>query len=70
MRILKDGYAPRIYHLAKRIRDDGAVSALCFVRDRKIDLSRSSWTIRDEAVTCPNCRKIIEARNDRERNQA
>jgi hypothetical protein len=58
------------YHRAKRIRDDGAVSALCFVKDRRIDLSRAGWVMDDKRVTCPDCLKIIEARNVRERQQA
>jgi hypothetical protein len=60
----------KIIHRGISVRADGAVSALCFVRNRKIDLSRSSWTIRDKAVTCPFCKKMLEARNDRECNQA
>jgi hypothetical protein len=70
MRILKDGLPPKIIHRGVSIRADGAVSALCFVKQRKIDLSRASWTNRDHAVTCPICKKMLEASNDRERNQA
>ena len=50
---------PKIYHKAKLIRGDGAVSALCFSRPRAIDLSKASWTNRDEAVTCEKCRKLL-----------
>ncbi len=51
---------PRIYHLARRIRGDGAVSALCFKMDWPIDLRHASWTIRFEAVTCPKCRALLK----------
>lgn len=52
----------RVYHRAKGIREDGAVSALCFKIPRAINLKAASWTIRDEAVTCPLCLEIINAR--------
>lgn len=54
--------APRIYHRALGIREDGAVSALCFKSPRAINMKVSTWTIRDEAVTCPHCLEIINAR--------
>ncbi|HEV2674177.1 MAG TPA: hypothetical protein VGV37_06505 [Aliidongia sp.] len=50
---------PRIYHRAKGIREDGAVSALCFTSPRAINMKVATWTIRDEAVTCPRCLEII-----------
>lgn len=46
-------------HRAKHIRDDGAVSALCYSQPRAIDLSRATWTIRDEAVTCSRCLALM-----------
>ena len=52
----------KIYHRADKMDPDGNVSALCFKRPKAIDLSKASWTIRDEAVTCPKCRKIIQER--------
>lgn len=52
--------AKKLYHRASKIHDDGKVSALCFARPRPIDLSRASWTIRDEAVTCPRCLRLME----------
>ncbi len=52
---------PRLYHRAAKIRSDGAVSALCFSKPRAINLSKSSWTNRDEAVTCPRCKAAIRA---------
>lgn len=42
-------------HFAQAIRADGAVSALCAPRPRRIDLTRAIWTIRREAVTCKRC---------------
>lgn len=53
-------WSPRIYHRAKHISEDGSVSALCYKRPRKINLTRFSWTMRNDAVTCPKCRKIID----------
>jgi hypothetical protein len=44
------------------MRDDGAVSALCFKRPREIDLSKSTWTICDEDVTCPKCLALMALR--------
>jgi hypothetical protein len=46
-------------HLAKMIREDGAISPLCAVKPRKLDLKISSWTNRKEAVTCNKCLDII-----------
>lgn len=52
----------RTVHRADKIRSDGAVSALCFSAPRAIDLGRATWTNRDEAVTCPKCLRILEAK--------
>lgn len=49
----------RLYHMAAKMRDDGAVSALCFKRPRAIDIRRASWTIRVSAVTCKKCQRIL-----------
>lgn len=50
---------PKVIHRARKIREDGAVSAACFATPRPINLQVATWTIRDDAVTC---RKCIEAR--------
>jgi hypothetical protein len=50
---------PRVYHRAVGMNLYGDVTAACFKVPRRIDLSKASWTIRDEAVTCPRCRKLI-----------
>ncbi len=50
----------KVTHMAASVRDDGAVSALCFNGQRPIDLTKATWTIREEAVTCPRCRKAME----------
>jgi plasmid maintenance system antidote protein VapI len=47
------------YHKAAKFRSDGAVVALCFKRPRAINLAHSLWTIRDAAVTCPKCLRIL-----------
>ena len=50
-------------HLAGGVREDGSVSAACFAKPRAIDLKRASWTLRPDAVTCPECRKILASRS-------
>ena len=44
-----------LYHMADKINENGDVSALCFKRPRAIDLSKTRWTNRPEAVTCKKC---------------
>ena len=63
---LRSPLKPKPYHMAKGIREDGAVSALCSRRPRRIDLTRASWTNRVEAVTCAKCLKIIGARTPKD----
>jgi hypothetical protein len=48
------------YHRASGFREDGAVSSLCSPT-RAINLRVASWTIRDEAVTCPKCKARMAA---------
>lgn len=52
---------PKVVHRAAQVSDGGKVSALCFSKPRAIDLARESWTLRDDAVTCPACRSAMEA---------
>lgn len=56
----KDPFAPPIYHLATKLRSDGAASALCYRRPRKIPKTER-WCLRPDAVTCKRCRKILDA---------
>jgi hypothetical protein len=58
------GPAPRskTYHMAGAMRDDGAVSALCYERPRPISLRRASWVMRAEDVTCPKCLRVLASR--------
>ena len=49
----------KVYHLAQKFREDGAVSALCFKSPRPINLKIALWTVRPEAVTCPKCKRAI-----------
>lgn len=51
---------PKIVHRAGKVAMNGGVSARCFAKPRAIDLRRASWTLRDEAVTCPKCRALAE----------
>jgi len=55
------GHAPKkkLYHMAALVSEDGSVSALCFDLPHAIDLHRSLWTIRPEAVTCRRCRAAL-----------
>jgi hypothetical protein len=48
-------------HLAAKVDQEGNVSAMCFKRPHAIDLTRASWTIRGEAVTCHRCRVAAKA---------
>lgn len=54
----------RMYHRGAQIDHRGRVSALCFSPARAIDMKRATWTMRDEAVTCPKCRALIAARSN------
>lgn len=48
----------RVYHYAAKTSEAG-VSALCFKVPRAIDMKRASWTLREEAVTCPKCKAAL-----------
>lgn len=54
----------KIYHRADKINTNGAVSALCFLKPKRINLSKASWTLRDDAVTCEKCLAIIKLRSN------
>lgn len=49
-------------HMAKYMRFEGKVSALCSRSPRAIRLQRASWTLQPELVTCARCRECIELR--------
>ena len=38
---------------------DGLASAACYTTPVAVNTKRASWTLRPEAVTCTQCRKII-----------
>lgn len=50
---------PRTVHLGTHVNAAGGVKALCYGVPRSIDLTRATWTNRQEAVTCPKCLRII-----------
>jgi hypothetical protein len=50
---------PKTVHRGTHVNAEGGVKALCYGVPRAIDLTRATWTNRDEAVTCPKCRRII-----------
>jgi hypothetical protein len=58
-KLVEHGYAPKIYHRAKLISNNGDVSPLCAKIPRKLNLVKELWTNRDEAVTCHKCLAII-----------
>jgi hypothetical protein len=51
--------AAAIVDMGAKINDAGEVSALCFKTPHAIDLKRSRWTNRKEAVTCPKCKRLL-----------
>lgn len=53
----------RVRHRGDKIDQKGRVSALCFPTPRAIDMKRATWVMSDEAVTCPKCRALIDARS-------
>ena len=53
----------RTRHRGNKINAKGRVSALCFQRPRAIDMKRATWVMSDDAVTCPKCRALIDARS-------
>lgn len=54
--------AAKVYHRAHLMDDNGNVSALCFAKPHPIDLSKATWTNRDEAVTYKKCLTCIRVR--------
>lgn len=50
----------KIFHRADKCNDKGQVSALCFKIPHPINLKKASWTIRDEAVTCEKCLRVMK----------
>lgn len=50
---------PKVVHLGAMVDPDGNASALCYRRPRPIDLRKASWTLADDLVSCPRCRKAI-----------
>ena len=53
----------RMYHRGDKINQRGGVSALCFAAPRAINMTRATWTMSDDAVTCPKCKALILARS-------
>ena len=52
-------YGDKIIHRAAQVNPYGGVSALCFKKPRAINLKMALWSIRDPAVTCKKCIKIL-----------
>lgn len=59
----------KTYHFAAKMSAEGDVSALCFKVPRAIDLTRASWTVRAEAVTCKKCKERLAAQRGPEGEQ-
>ena len=51
----------RPVHRAAKINGDGNVSPLCAKTPRAINLRMATWTLRDDAVTCPRCAALIKS---------
>jgi hypothetical protein len=50
---------PKTIHRGTHVNEAGGVKALCFDVPRSIDLTRATWAMRDQDVTCPKCLRII-----------
>lgn len=50
----------KISHRAKIISPNGEVFPLCDKAHKIIDLSKESWTLRDNEVTCKKCLDILK----------
>jgi hypothetical protein len=48
------------YHFARLIDRAGNVSPICADPPRKINLTKETWTIRKQAVTCKQCRTRLK----------
>lgn len=51
-----------IFHRGVKIPQSFFMSSLCFSKPTPINLRRASWTNRDEAVTCADCRRLLKER--------
>lgn len=47
-------------HMSMFFDGYGNVSALCFKAPHAIDLKKTTWTNRPDAVTCPRCRAALQ----------
>lgn len=47
----------KVHHLARKVREDGAVSPWCAKRPRALNLAKELWTLREEGTTCAKCLK-------------
>ena len=49
----------KTYHFARLMDRAGNVSPICADPPRKINLTKETWTIRKQAVTCKQCRTLL-----------
>jgi hypothetical protein len=49
----------KTYHFARLMDRAGNVSPICADPPRKINLTKETWTIRKQAVTCKHCRGLL-----------
>ena len=54
---MSEGVTTKTIHFARFISQHGGVSPWCATKPRALDLRRSNWTNRREAVTCKACLK-------------
>lgn len=55
--------------MAAKVREDGAVAALCAASLRPIDLRGATWTMSVDAVTCSRCRRKMREARPRQRSR-
>jgi len=52
----------RIYHRVSKLNcKTGQASALCYQKPHAIP-NHERWTLRNDAVSCPKCRKILSSK--------
>jgi hypothetical protein len=49
----------KLVHMAAKVNENGDVSALCFSRERPINLRMATWTLLAKHVTCPRCKRAL-----------
>ena len=48
-------------HMAAQVNNRGGISALCYAAPREINPAKAEWTLVPAQVTCPKCRRRMQA---------